>query len=99
MMAVKVPGRAVIEMLSSSVLLFSIVQVTPRTSSPPVPAAAVCARRIRVPSAKTRSMLPIVTTSPWLSTAVSTRVPLTKVPLIDRLSAICVPSGPGIRVA
>ena len=38
--AVKVPGRAVSEMLSSSVLLPSIVHVTARTSRPPVAVAA-----------------------------------------------------------
>ena len=36
MTAVSVPGRAVSEMLSSSVLLPSMVHVTPCTSRPPV---------------------------------------------------------------
>ncbi|CAG7187265.1 hypothetical protein PICSAR235_02954 [Mycobacterium avium subsp. paratuberculosis] len=100
MIAVRVPGSAVSEMLSSSVLLLSIVHVTPRTSRPPVRvAAAVWSRRARVPPWKTRSMLPMVTTSPSRSTAESTRTPLTKVPLMLRLSWISVPAGVGIRVA
>ena len=100
MIAVSVPGRATSEILSSSVLLFSIVQVTPRTSRPPVPvAAAVSVRRTRFPPANTRSTLPIVTTSPSFSSAVLTRSPLTNVPLIERLSAISVPPGVGISVA
>ena len=41
MMAVSVPGCAANEMSSSSVLLFSIVHVTPCTSRPPVRVAAV----------------------------------------------------------
>ena len=87
-------------MLSSSVLLFSMVHVTPRTSSPPVPvAAAVSLRRNRVPPLNTKSTLPIVTTSPSLSIAVFTRSPLTKVPLMLRLSAISIPPGVGINVA
>ena len=94
------PGRAVSEMLSSSVLWFSIVQVTARTSSPPVAvAASVSVRRTSVPRVNSRSTLPIVTTSPSSSSAVSTRLPLTKVPLMLRLSAISVPPGVGIRVA
>ncbi len=98
--AVSVPGRAENEMFSSSVLLCSMVQVTPRTSSPPVAvAASVSVRRTKVPPAKTRSTLPMVTTSPSFSSAVSTRVPLTKVPLMLRLSAISIPPGVGIRVA
>ena len=99
MIAVRVPGRATSEMLFSRVLLFSIVQVTERTSSPPVPVAAVSVRRTRLPSENTRSTLPMVTTSPSLSSAVVTRSPLTNVPLMDRLSAISVPPGVGIKVA
>ena len=100
MTAVNVPGRAEIEMLSSSVLLPSMVQVTPCTSRPPVRvAASVSLRRARVPPLNTRSMLPIVTVSPSCRTADSTRAPLTKVPLMLRLSRISVPSGPGISVA
>ena len=100
MTAVSVPGRAVNEMFSSNVLLPSIVQVSPRTSSPPVPAAAaVSARRASVTPSNTRSTLPMVTTSPGLSRAASTRLPLTKVPLMDRLSASLVPPGVGIKVA
>ena len=60
----------------------------------PVPAAA-STRRANVPSEKTRSMLPIVMMSPSFSTAVSTRAPLTKVPLMLRLSRISVPSVSG----
>ena len=41
----------------------------------------------------------MVTTSPSSSRAASTRVPLTKVPLILRLSTISMPPGVGIRVA
>ncbi len=100
MMAVSVPGCAANEMSSSSVLLFSIVHVTPCTSRPPVRVAAVLSlRRASVPSPNMRSMLPIVTMSPSFSTAVSTRVPLTKVPLMLRLSRISVPWGVGTRVA
>jgi hypothetical protein len=44
-------------------------------------------------------MLPIVTTSPSRSTAESTRTPLTKVPLMLRLSWISVPVGAGTKVA
>ena len=62
-------------------------------------AAAVSLRRASVPPAKTRSMLPMVTTSPSCSIADSTRVPLTNVPLMLRLSRISVPLGVGIRVA
>ena len=97
MTAVNIPGRAISEMSSSSFRL-SIVQATPRTSRPPVPvAAAVSWRRANVPPAKMRSTLPIVTTSPSRSSACSTRVPLTKVPLMLRLSTISVPlaSAPG----
>ena len=100
MIAVSVPGRAEIEMFSSSVLLPSMVQVTPCTSRPPVAvSAAVSVRRTRVPSRKTRSTLPMVTVSPSVSIAESTREPLTKVPLMLRLSRISVPDGPGINVA
>ena len=100
MTAVRLPGRAVNEMSSSSVLVPSIVQVTPRTSRPPVPvSAAVSVRRTSVPPEKTRSTLPMVTTSPSLSRALSTRVPLTKVPLMERWSEISVPPGVGISVA
>nr|VTP04369.1 hypothetical protein BIN_B_04426 [Mycobacterium kansasii] len=100
MTAVSIPGRAVSEMLSSNVLLFSIVHVTPRTSKPPVRVSSnVSSRRASAPPAKTRSMLPIVTTSPSCSSADSTRTPLTKVPLMLRLSRISVPPGVGTRVA
>ncbi len=98
--AVRVPGRAVSEMLSSSVLLFSMVQVTPCASSPPVRvAASVSVRRSRVPPANTRSTLPMVTTSPSRSSADSTRAPLTNVPLMLRLSWISVPAAVGTNVA
>ncbi|CKP69444.1 Uncharacterised protein [Mycobacterium tuberculosis] len=100
MTAVSIPGRAVNEMPSSSVLSPSMVQVTPRTSRPPTRVSSrFSSRRARVPSAKTRSMLPMVTTSPSCSSAASTRAPLTKVPLMLRLSRISVPPGVGTRVA
>ncbi len=67
MTAVSVPGRALSEMLSSSVLLPSMVHVMPCTSRPPVRvSASVSVRRTRVPPLNTRSMLPMVTTSPSL---------------------------------
>ena len=62
-------------------------------------ATSVSLRRASVPPAKTRSMLPIVTTSPSCSTADSTRGPLTNVPLMLRWSTICVPPGLGTSVA
>src|SRR6478752_4984790 len=103
MIAVRVPGRASIEMLSRSVLLPSMVHVRPRTSRPPVRvAASVSDRRVRPPSAKTRSTLPIVTTSPLCRVAASTRWPLTNVPLMLRLSMISAvpePAADGTNVA
>jgi len=96
--AVRVPGRAVNEMFSSSVLLPSMVHVTPCTSSPPVRVAA-SVRRARVPSLKIRSTLPMVTTSPSRSAAASTRAPLTKVPLLLRVSRISVQPVCGTSVA
>ena len=103
MTAVSVPGRADIEMLSRSVLFPSMVQVTPCTSRPPTAmSAAVWVRRTSVPSRKARSTLPMVTVSPSASIAVSTRAPLTKVPLmlrLSRISAVPEPSAAGMRVA
>ena len=100
MTAVSVPGRAASEMLSSSVLLPSMVHVTPCTSRPPVRvAASVSVRRTSVPPRNTRSTLPIVTMSPSCSTADSTRAPLTNVPLMLRLSRISVPPAVGTSVA
>jgi hypothetical protein len=87
-------------MLSSSVLLPSMVHVTPCTSRPPVRvAASVSVRRTSVPPRNTKSTLPIVTVSPSCSTAESTRAPLTKVPLMLRLSRSSAPSGLGTSVA
>ena len=91
MSAVSVPGLASSEMLSRSVLLPSMVHDSPRTSSPPVRvAASVSARRDNVPSAKTRSTLPMVTMSPSRNSAAMMRCPLTNVPLMLRLSMIWV---------
>src|SRR5689334_2748786 len=87
-------------MLFSSVLLPSMVHVTPCTSRPPVRvAASVSVRRTSVPPRNTRSMLPMVTVSPSCSIADSTRAPLTNVPLMLRLSRISVPPGVVTNVA
>ena len=92
MMAVSVPGRAVSEMWSSSCFPRSTVKQTELTSRPPVRVAA-SVRRTRSPWLNTRSTLPMVTTSPSLSTADPTLTPLTKVPLTLWASRISVPSG------
>ena len=97
MMAVSVPGRAVIVMFSSSALSPTL-NPTSRTSRPPVRVAA-SARRTRLPPVNTRSTLPIVTTSPSVSRADPTRIPLTNVPLMLFASRISVPSGVGTRYA
>ena len=96
--AVSVPGRAISEMLSSSCLPLSTTYLT----SPHLQAAGARGgtwlRWTRVPSRKTRSTLPMVTTSSSVKIADPTRVPLTNVPLM-LVSRISVPSGVGISVA
>ena len=84
-------------MSSSSCLPLSTTYLTLRTSKPPVRVAASL-RLVRVPSRKTRSTLPMVTTSSSDRIADPTRVPLTKVPLM-LLSRISVPSGVCTNVA
>jgi hypothetical protein len=98
--AVSVPDRAENEMLFNNVSPCSIIRLMWRTSKPPVRILdSVSVRRIRVPLWNTRSTLPIVTTSPSRSSAPSTRVPLTNVPLMLRASRISTPSGLGTNVA
>src|ERR1700722_7026164 len=96
--AVSVPGRAEKETRSSSVMPRSSVKLTPRTSRPPVLAAG-SVRRTRLPSAKTKSTLPIVTTSFSRSTAPLTRSPLRNVPLMLLASCIRTPCGFGTNIA
>jgi hypothetical protein len=97
MIAVRVPGLAVSDTRSSR--FFSpMLKLTSRTSRPPV-RAATSWRRTRMPPVKTRSTLPIVTTSPSASTAEPTRIPLTKVPLMLWASRISVPTGVAIKNA
>ena len=97
MMAVSVPGLAVIVTFSSSAFAL-MLNPTSRTSRPPVRVAA-SVRRTRMPPVNTRSTLPIVTTSPSVSTADPTRIPLTNVPLMLCASRISVPIGVGARYA
>ena len=97
MMAVSVPGRAVIEMFCSS-RFPSMLNSTWCTSKPPARVAA-SVRRTRLPPVNSRSTLPMVTTSPSLKTADPTRIPLTKVPLMLCASRISVPTAAGVKYA
>ena len=78
--AVSVPGRALNEILSSRMASPSTARLTSRTSRPPVVVAG-WVRRTRAPSVKTKSTLPIVTTSFSPSAFAVTFAPLTNVPL------------------
>ncbi|SHX19605.1 Uncharacterised protein [Mycobacteroides abscessus subsp. abscessus] len=92
--AVRVPGRASNETLVSS-WWPSMARPTWRTSMPPV--ATACRDWTVVPPVNTRSVLPMVMTSPGRRVTASTRWPLTKVPLPEPLSYNWVPVGAGTR--
>ncbi|RFZ62937.1 hypothetical protein DL240490_02854 [Mycobacterium marinum] len=95
--AVKVPGRAVNEMFSSSPLPL-MLKLTALTSSPPA-RVATWVWRARVPPVNARSTLPMVTMSPSLRIADPTRIPFTKVPLMLCASRISVPIRVGVENA